>query len=281
MAKIAIVTDSTSYLPQHYVKEYSITVLPQILIWGDETQRDGVDIQPTQFYERLKNAKVMPSTSQVTPAAFKEAYEKLSGEGYEILAILISSRLSGTIDSAQQAQELMPSAKVTIFDSLTAAMALGFQVLAAARAIAGGASMAETVKLLDRERDNTGVILTPETLEYLHRGGRIGNASRFLGTALNIKPILQVHEGRVEPLERVRTRRKALQRLVEIIEERAAGKPVRLAAQHANELAGAQEVLQMAKEKMDIIESFIADVSPVIGTHVGPGTVAVSYHVQK
>ncbi len=239
MANIAIITDSTSYLPENFCKEYAITVLPQILIWGTETMRDGVDIQPTQFYERLLNAKTMPSTSQVTPAAFKDAYEKLGGEGTEILAVLISSRLSGTIDSAVQAKEMMPDVPVTIFDSLTAAMALGFQTLAAARAIADGANMEEAVKVLEKVRDNTGVILTPESLEYLHRGGRIGNASRFLGTALNIKPILQVYEGRVEPLERVRTRRKALQRLVEIIAERAAGKPVRLAAQHANELEGA------------------------------------------
>jgi DegV family protein with EDD domain len=280
MGKIAIVTDSTSYLPDNFVQEYNISVLPQILIWGSDTYRDGVDILPKAFYERLKTAKTMPSTSQVTPVAFKNVYEKLLGEGYEVLAILISSKLSGTIDSAIQAKAMMPDLPIHIFDSLTAAMALGFQVLAAARSIAQGTDLKGVISLLEKTREQTGVVLTPETLEYLHRGGRIGNASRFLGTTLNIKPILHVHDGKIEPLERVRTRRKALNRLIEIIEERANGKPIRLASLHANEPVGAEEVLTYAKSRMNVIESFIADVSPVIGTHVGPGTVAVSFHIE-
>jgi DegV family protein with EDD domain len=280
MSKIALITDSTAYIPEHYCQEYNITVLPQILIWGADTYRDGVDIKPKEFYERLATAKIMPSTSQVTPAAFRTAYENLCGEGYEILAILISSRLSGTIDSALQAIEMVPEAKVEIFDSYTSAMALGFQVLAAARTIAQGGGMDQAKATLEQVRDKTGVILTPETLEFLHRGGRIGSATRFLGTALNIKPILEVHNGLIEPLERVRTRKKALQRMVDMITERAAGKPIRLASLSANEPASAEAVLEMAKNQMTIVESFVGDVSPVIGTHVGPGTVAVSYLIE-
>jgi DegV family protein with EDD domain len=280
MGKIAIITDSTSSIPASFRHQYNLTVLPQILIWGELTYRDGVDIQPDEFYARLQNSKENPSTSQVTPAAFKEAYENLTREGYEILAVLISSRLSGTIDAARQAIELVPDAKVTIFDSYTVAMALGFQVLAAARALENGKSMQEVLGILEKTRGETGVILTPKTLEYLYRGGRIGGASRFLGTALNIKPILTVIEGRVEPLERVRTRRKAMARVVELVEERAGNKPIRVAAQHAKDLEGAEDLLTMAKARLNVSEGFISEVSPVIGTHVGPGTVAISYHLE-
>ncbi|MFN2194977.1 MAG: DegV family protein [Anaerolineales bacterium] len=281
MEKIALITDSTATIPQKYCQEFNITVLPQVLIWGDELYEDGVDIQPVEFYQRLKNSSINPSTSQVTPAAFRSAYERLSSDGYQILAVLISSRLSGTIDSAIQAKDMVPEAQVEIFDSFTSAMALGFQVVTAGRTIRQGAAMPDVLDLLANIRPNTGVVLTPESLEYLHRGGRIGNASRFLGTALNIKPILSVIDGRVEPVERVRTRRKAMQRLVEIVNERTAGKPVRIAAQHANDIDGAREIQEIANNQLDVIESLIEDVSPVLGTHVGPGTVAISYQMEK
>lgn len=281
MAKIAIITDSTAYLPEKYLNEYNITVLPQILIWGDQTFQDGVDIQPTEFYERLKNSKTNPSTSQVTPASFNEAFGRLSALGFEILCILISSKFSGTIESAVQAKQMFPDAKIEIFDSLTSAMALGFQVLTAAQAIQQGKDMDEVLQLLEQGRDFTGIVLTPETLEYLHRGGRIGGASRFLGTALKIKPILSVIDGKIEAVEQVRTQKKAYQRLVEIVVERSAGKPIKLASLQAANLQGAEELLSMAREQLNVTEGFTGDVSPVIGTHVGPGTVALCYQIEQ
>lgn len=281
MAKIAIITDSTAYLPEKYLKEYNITVLPQILIWGDQTFRDGIDIQPTEFYERLKNSKTNPSTSQVTPASFLDAYGQLSAQGYEILAILISSKFSGTIESAVQAKESFPDTRIEIFDSLTSAMALGFQALTAAHAIQEGAEMDQVLQILRDSRDLTGIVLTPETLEYLYRGGRIGGASRFLGTALKIKPILSVIDGKIEAIEQVRTQKKAYQRLIEIIAERAGEKPIKLASLQAANLEGAEELLSMANQQLNVTEGFTGDVSPVIGTHVGPGTVALCYQIEQ
>lgn len=281
MAKIAIITDSTAYLPEKYLKEYNITVLPQILIWGDQTFRDGIDIQPTEFYERLKNSKTNPSTSQVTPASFLDAYGKLSAQGFEILAILISSKFSGTIESAVQAKESFPDTRIEIFDSLTSAMALGFQALTAAQAIQKGAEMDKVLQILRDSRDLTGIVLTPETLEYLYRGGRIGGASRFLGTALKIKPILSVIDGKIEAIEQVRTQKKAYQRLIEIIAERAGEKPIKLASLQAANLEGAEELLSMANQQLNVTEGFTGDVSPVIGTHVGPGTVALCYQIEQ
>jgi DegV family protein with EDD domain len=282
MSKVAIITDSTAYLPDDILEELKITVVPQVLIWGGEEFMDGVDIKPDEFYTRLSKATVMPSTSQVTPQSFIDAIKPLHEQGYETLSILLSDDLSGTIKSAIQAKDLLPEdAVIEIFDSRTTAMALGFQVLMVARAAAEGASMRECLALAEQARDRTGVVFAVDTLEFLHRGGRIGTGSKFLGTALNIKPILEVTGGKVEGIEKVRTRKKSLNRLVELLDERIKGRqPVRLATLHANAEEDAQQCLNMAIERFNPIETIFSTVSPVIGTHAGPGTVGLAYLVE-
>ena len=190
MSKVAIVTDSTAYIPKELVEQNGITILPQVLIWGEETLLDGVDIQPNEFYARLKNASVMPSTSQVTIQSFENIYKDLLDKGFDILAILISNELSGTINSAVQALGSYPNAPIEIVDSQTTAMALGFQVLIAARAAEQGASLEDCKALAEKARDSVGVVFAVDTLEFLHRGGRIGGGKSFLGSLLNVKPLL-------------------------------------------------------------------------------------------
>jgi DegV family protein with EDD domain len=278
MSKVAIVTDSTAYLPTELVNQYHLTIAPQILIWGGETFRDGVDIQPAEFYTRLKKASVMPTTSQVTIASFEEIFQRLLGEGYDVLALLISKLISGTIDSALQAREMFPGARIEIWDTRSTAMAMGFQVLSVARLAEQGASLAECKALAEKASEHTGVVFAVDTLEFLHRGGRIGGGTRFLGSALNIKPILELTGGRVEAVERVRTRKKSLLRLVEIVEERIRDrKPIRLATLHANAPEEAREVLEIANQRIGAIESVFSEVSPVVGTHAGPGVVGLAY----
>ncbi len=278
MSKVAIVTDSTAYIPEDLLREYQISVAPQELIWGDKTYEDGVDIQPDEFYQRLKTATVMPTTSQVTIPNFHKLFQNLLVQGKDILAILISAKLSGTIDSAVQAKGMLPGATIEIVDSYSTAMAMGFQVLTVARAAQKGASLEECKRLAEEVRHHTGVVFAVDTLEFLHRGGRIGGGSRFLGTALNIKPLLEVRGGRVEALERVRTRKKSLMRLIEIIEERTKGKsPIRLATIHANAEDEAREVLEELTRRLNPAEAIFSTVSPVIGTHAGPGTVGIAY----
>jgi DegV family protein with EDD domain len=278
MSKIAIVTDSTAYLPKPLLVQYHITVAPQILIWDQATYQDGIDIMPVEFYERLKTAKVMPSSSQVAIPTFKIIFSDLLDQGYAVLAILISAKLSGTVDSAVQAREALPQAPIEIIDSFTAGLELGLHVLAAARAAEAGATLAECKNVAEQAQKHTHLYLTVETLEFLHRGGRIGGAQRFLGTALNIKPILEVSDGRIEALERVRTRGKALTRLIELVEANVAGKqPLRLACMHANAEAEARAVLLQAQTRLGAIEAIMGDVSPVIGAHVGPGTIGLAY----
>lgn len=281
MSRVAIVTDSTAYIPEDLLQKYNITVTPQILIWGDETFEDGVDIQPEEFYRRLKSAKVMPTTAQVSILNMQKAFSSLIEKGYDVLGIFISAKLSGTLQSAQQALEALgpaASRKIAIVDSNATSMAMGFHVLTAARAAADGASLADCVALAEKARRHTGVYFAVDTLEFLHRGGRIGGAQRFLGSALNLKPILRLHEGQIEPIDRVRTRGKALERLIELVVEQVQGKsPIRLATLHANATEEAKSVLEKACQQTNADESIFSEVSPVIGTHAGPGTIGLAY----
>lgn len=279
MSKVAIITDSTTNIPKEYLEKYNISVAPQILIWGQETLLDGVDIQPTEFYTRLAKATVMPSTSQVTPSAFHKLYTKLLDEGYDILTIVISSVLSGTMNSAIQAREMLPKAPIEIVDSRTTAMALGFIVLECARAAESGASLAECKTLAEKAIPLTGVVFAVDTLEFLHRLGRIGGAKRFLGTALNIKPILELRDGRIEALEQVRTKSKALARLAEVVYEQIGDRrPVHMATLHANAPADAKALLDQTCAKYpDLTECIFSEISPVVGANAGPGTVGLAY----
>jgi DegV family protein with EDD domain len=278
MGKTVIVTDSTAYLPESLVKRYGIQVAPQILIWGKETFRDGVDILPEAFYARLKTSKEMPSTSQVSPGTLTNIFQPLLDAGNSVLGVFVSGGLSGTMASAIQAKDGLGGRPVELVDSRTTAMAMGFQILAAARAIEVGASLSEAAEVARRTQENTGVMFVVDTLEFLHRGGRIGGAAKFLGTALSLKPLLEVREGKVEAIERVRTKTKALERMLDLIEERIGKRtPVRLATVHAAAHDEAQRVLDTAKARFAPTESYLTEASPVVGTHAGPGTVGLAF----
>jgi len=280
MSKVAVVTDSTSYIPKEVREKYPITVVPQVVIWEGVSYEDDVTITTDQFYSRLRTAKVMPTTSQVSVINMHKAFSTLVEQGYEVLGMFVSSKLSGTFQSGVVGREQLTSGKekVEILDSETTAMGLGFQVLSVARAALDGASIADCKALAEKSRAYTGVYLTVETLEFLHRGGRIGGAQRFLGTALNLKPILAVEGGRVEPVERVRTRSKALDRVVEVVAEKCAGKsPVRIATLHADSPKDAQYMLDKIVPMLNPVETIFAAVSPAVGANAGPGTVGLAY----
>lgn len=282
MSKTAFVVDSTAYIPPNQVQQFDIKVIAQVLIWDDETMLDGVDIQPTAFYERLRDSKTMPTTSQATIGAFIEVFKPLVEAGQPILAILVSDKLSGTIQSAEQAKAEFPDAKIVIVDSEATAMALGFQVLAAARGAREGKSFEEVAEIARQAKHQTGVLLVVDTLEFLHRGGRIGGASRLIGTALSMKPVLELQDGVLDVVERVRTRSKAQARLLDILEERINGRPnLRLAVLHADAEQQARDLLEIAANRLNPMETVFSEVSPVVGTHVGPGTLGLCYSVES
>jgi DegV family protein with EDD domain len=280
MSKVALVTDSTSYIPRDIREKYPITVVPQVVSWEGQTYEDDVTITPDQFYTRLRTAKVMPCTSQVSVVNMHNAYARLLDQGNDVLGIFLSEKLSGTWQSAQLARDELKSGKdkVDFVDSQTTAMALGFIVLHVAKAAVEGASLAECKSLAENARQHVGVYLTVETLEFLHRGGRIGGAQRFLGTALNLKPILEVTGGRVEPVERVRTKGKSIDRIVELVAEKCKGKsPVRMATLHADSEPDAKLMLDKIVKLVNPVESVFAAVSPAVGANTGPGTVGLAW----
>lgn len=280
MPRTAIVTDSTTYIPQDLVKKYGIYVAPQQIIWGTQTFRDGVDMSSTQFYERLKNDKENPKTSQASPGTFKELFGEALKSADSVLAIVLSSKLSQTFNSANVAKSEFPGAQIEVVDSLATAMATGFMALAAARAAAEGKSLAELKKMTEGNISKVGVVFVVDTLDYLHRGGRIGGAQKFIGNALNVKPVLELRDGRVEPLERVRTKKKAVEFMLSTIAGRVAGKgPLQLATLHANAESEARELLVAASERMKPIEALLTEVSPAVGAHTGPGTVGLAWLV--
>ncbi|HWR67162.1 MAG TPA: DegV family protein [Bellilinea sp.] len=278
MSPVKIITDSSTGLPESYVKELSIEVLPLNLHFDGKDYRDGVDIKTSDFYTRMTQSDAVPSTSQVSEYAFEQAFRQYLEQEFEILALPISKGISSTMQSALSAQGEFPGAPIEIVDTQLVAMALSFQVLVAARAAAAGASLAECKKIAEDAYSKIGVYFTVDNLKWLAAGGRINSAKRFMGTVLNIKPLLQIREGKIEAVESVRSSNKAIQRMVQLVERDIAGRtPVRVSVFHALMEDTAKEVLDQCTRQFNAVESILAEVSPVIGAHTGPGTLSIAY----
>ncbi|MDD2521657.1 MAG: DegV family protein [Anaerolineaceae bacterium] len=283
MKKVAIVSDSSAYIPREYVEQYNLSIVPLTVNWKGETYYDGIDIQATDFYQQLAESKEMATTSQVTVGQFLEVFQKLLSEGKDVLYLGISKGLSATTDSAIQAKkELGDPQNLIVMDTKLVSMALTLQVLEVARAAEKGITLEECYQLAQDAYSRIGVYFTVNTLEYLHRGGRINTAKRMLGSALNLKPIMMIREGKIELVESVRSYKKALARMVELIEKDIDGRgPVRIGPFHALAFDEMVAMEEMAVERLQPIEVIRSEVSPVIGSHVGPGTVSLAYIIDK
>lgn len=275
---IAIFTDSTASIPKEYIEQYDIQVVPQVIIWNGQTFKDEIDMTADEFYERLPKEKNLPTTSQASAGTFKELFDPYVRQGTPILGLYVSAGLSGTYQSAMQAKAEFPEAQIEVVDSKGIVMTLGFQVLAAARMVEQGKSMQEILSTLETLKDNCGVIFVVDTLEYMHKGGRMSGTKRLMGTVLNVKPLLHLEDGLVALLESVRTKKKAEARMLDLIEERISGKDfVRLSPLHAAAPNEAVELMEKLSNRFDSVETIPSIVGPVIGTHVGPGTLGVAY----
>jgi DegV family protein with EDD domain len=279
--RIAVVTDSTAYIPEEALGGLSIPVIPVWLIWGDEHLRDGVDIDPPAFYRRLRESKVLPTTSQPSVGEFEDFFRQAGAGADAIVGMFVTSKLSGTVSSAQTAQAHLPELTIRVVDSFSVSMGLGFVALAAARAAIAGKSLDEVVAAAEEMRDRVHLLFTVDTLEYLHRGGRIGGARWLLGTALKIKPLLHFEDGRIEPLAQVRTKRQAIARMLEIAEERLAAKRMAEAAVvDADSPEEGEAVAEQVRERFGISTVYRTMVSPAIGVHAGPGTVGIAFYAE-
>lgn len=279
MAKIAIITDSTAYLDKEYVKKHKVHVIPLNLHWDEDTFKDNVDISADEFYTRLKSSATIPSTSQPTYGDFEVIFKEYASKYDGIIVALISSGISGTVDSALMAQKAFKDIPVEVVDTKTAAGGLALIVKAIVAAVESGKSLKQTAALARKIAESMSTYFMVDTLKYLHKGGRIGGASRYFGTALNIKPILYLNEeGKIEALEKVRTKKKAINRLFEIADERVAGKKCYVAIYHAQALKEAEAMREEVQKLLDCKEIDIYKLSPVIGTHTGEGAVGISFH---
>jgi DegV family protein with EDD domain len=273
--RIAIITDSTSDLPPDLAEQYAIQIVPLYVLWGDEQLLDGVDISNDEFYKRLPADPNQPTTSQPTPADFVRAIEGLDAE--EVAIFTLARRLSATYESASMAGEMV-DVPVHVVNSNSISMGLGWQVLAAARAREQGGDVAAMLAEAERVRRGLSVLFVVDTLDYLHRGGRIGGAARLLGSALQLKPLLEVNAevGVVDSVERIRTRQRSLRRLVEATFERLdPDKPLRISILSGGAPEETQALFDEMQQTYKPVEITIAKVSPVIGTHAGPGLVGL------
>jgi len=278
MKKVIVTTDSTAYLPQNFVEELGIEVIPLTLNWDGVDYLDGIDILPDEFYTRLAKSSTLPTTSQTPVSTYNSLFQQLLDEDYAILTMPISSGISGSYDSAIQAWKTFKDAPIEVIDTHLVSMALSFQVLAAARAARDGASLEECKQVALEAYKHIGVYFVVDTLKYLHAGGRIGGGKRFMGTTLNIKPILEIREGKIEAVKSVISINKAIEAMVQLVEKDIDGrKPVRVSVFHALAEERARALLADITHRFHAEESILSYVSPVIGCHVGPGTLSIAY----
>lgn len=284
MAKVGIVADSSVCLPKELVEKYNIELVPEVINFGDRIYRDGVNLVPQEFYVMLEKAKELPTTSAPSPQDFIDAYQSAAKGKDAVACILVTSGFSHMgLEAALTAKKSISQPLIEIIDSRTAMGAYGFVVLAAARAAAEGKSLAEVVKAAKDVQKRVTLILTLNTLKYLAKGGRIGKAASWAGTMLSIKPILEVpiSVGAIEPLERVRSRPKALRRLLEIMQERVGeGHRVHVSIDHANVLEEANWLKSQVSSLFDCAEVYINDWTPVAGVHCGPGVIGLSFYAE-
>jgi DegV family protein with EDD domain len=272
----AIVLDSTADLPDAADRFPNWRVVPLYVRFGDESLRDGVDIDAAEFYRRLREASVFPTTSQPTPGDFLSCYRELGG--YErIFSLHVSSRVSGTFASAETAAAELADGRVRAIDTETASASIAMLALAIQRRLERGTSDEEVDALVERYRRERGLLFTVDTLEFLSRGGRIGKAAAFAGTLLQVKPVLSIEDGEVVPVKRVRGERKAFAELAAALETETTDEPAyRLGVAHAAAPERAAELEALVRERRPQADfELVVTLGAVIGAHAGPGTLAL------
>jgi DegV family protein with EDD domain len=272
----AIVLDSTADFADARGRHSNMRVVPLYVHFGDETFRDGVDLSGQAFYERLRVASALPTTSQPTPQDFLQVYEEVAASGFErIWSLHLSSKLSGTCRSAELAAGDAPGDRVRVADTGTASLAVAQLALAVERLLAQGTTDDEIAALVTRFRERSRIVFTVETLEFLQKGGRIGRAQALVGSLLNVRPILALEDGVVVPVARVRGRRKALAEFERaLVAETSDGARLRVAIAHADAPEWVDEITEIVRRTrpeatIDLVELLGA----VVGTHAGPGAV--------
>jgi len=281
--KVAIVTDSIACIPQEQVEKYGIEIVPIQLIFEDRTYRDGIDINPAEFYTLLRKAEKLPTTAGAVPGAFVETFRKVGKRASSILCITVTAKLSGMFNSAQlameTAKEALPGVVMEMLDSETAAAAQGLVVLATARAAASGQSLAKVVETAKSVIQRVNFFAALDTLYYLAKGGRVPKAASWVGSLIKIKPILTIKDGELATVTNPRTTAGAMKRMLQIMEQRIVmGQPLHAAVMHADALDEAMALKSQISSQFDCAELFITEFTPVMGAHTGPGVIGIAFY---
>lgn len=280
MASVALVTDSTADIPRETRERLGIRMVPLKVMFGSsESYLDNIELQPDEFYQKLKRSQVLPTTSQPSPADFFDVFKSLIDEGKTVVSVHLSAALSGTYQSAMIAKSMLDEDgdKVTVIDSRSASYGYGMIVVAAAEMAARGASADEVVAEVQRLRKELRLYFVVDTLEFLQKGGRIGKAAAVVGSLLNIKPILTIDdEGGISPVDKVRGQKRAMSRIAELLEADLGSRPIDLMIALTPGFDDtAKEMSAMLKSRFTVRHYSETAIGPVIGTHAGPGTVGV------
>lgn len=269
---IRIVTDSTADIPAKMVEQYGIGVVPLNVNFGDEALKDGVDIWSDEFYHRIRNEAIFPTTSQPAPGEFVKAYEEIAEPGDTIISLHLSGEMSGTVGSAKIAADMLADKyRIEVIDSRYVCIALGVMVLRLAQMAQTGATVEEILKAIPDLQNKLEIIFTVNSLEYLYQTGRIGKATSYLGGLLNIKPILGVEDGLIAPVDRVRGNfQKVAVAIVNRFVERYGDAPLEMWFLHSEIPELADTLEKEAKRKLNIAQSYIGVIGPIVGVHAGP-----------
>ncbi len=278
---IKIVTDTTADLPSAMVQEYDITIVPITILFDRESYKEGVNMDWDLFYRKIDELGIIPTTSQPSVGEFVEVYRRLAREGADaIISTHVTGKLSGTYQSAVMAsQEVADEVKVYPHDSLAGSAALGLACVEASRMTRAGKSPEEIIARLDEIRSRVNVLLTLENLEYSRKSGRVGGLAAALASVLNLKPIVDLQDGLLEVVETVRSRKKSLSRVLDIMEERVGtATPINLGVVHARAPEVGQEMLSRAEERFNCQERYLHDLCASLTVHFGPGTIGVCFY---
>ncbi len=281
MTKVAVITDSSACVPEEIVTTYSIHVLPLLLIFEDRAYRDGVDISSSQFYDLLKQSKKLPTSSSPSPGEYLQAFLELGGEYDSVFCITLPPHLGMAYDSAVKAREMAaekaPDLEVVVFPSRGPALAQGFIAQAAGEAAASSGTIEEVVNAASDRMARVNALAVLDTLYYLAKGGRIPKAAAWAGSLFKIKPILDATDD-VRLLEKCRTRRRAVQRLLTILESRANGRELYVNLMHADVPNEAAKLKEGILSRFACKEFYVTDFTPVIGAHTGPGSIGIAFY---
>lgn len=273
---IKIVTDSTCDIPAGWLKAYNITVVPVNIQFGLETFQEGVTITPNTFYRRIETDSVLPTTSQASVGQLCQVYQDLAADGSEILSIHLTSKLSGTWQAALlAAKQLKNSVKVSVFDSFTGSVGLGFMVREAAQLVAAGFSAQEIIERLEARRVQINIFILLKDLRYARLSGRVGRVKESLSSLLSIRPIIGVEHGALVLKERVRGQKKGFAHMLTVARQVSGSRPVHVAVAHAIAPAAAESLLAQACNQLNCKDTFISDLALSIAVHFGPGTVGI------